>query len=127
MKKESGIKKLINSFKFAFSGCKLTFQAEQNMKIHTIIALLVLILGVVFEISHVEWMFLVIVIGLVISAEIINTSIENLVDLVTLEHREKARVAKDTSAAFVLILSGVAVIIGLIIFIPKILEMIGRL
>ena len=123
--KQNPITKLINSFKYAFVGFKETFKAEQNMRIHTMLAILVIILGLIFKITWIEWKFLIFAIAMVFSAEIINTSIENVVDLVTLEKQEKARIAKDTSAAFVLILSIAAAAIGLIVFIPYIIEWLG--
>jgi len=125
MKKKSQ-NKLINSFKFAFVGFLTTYKQERNMRIHTMFAIVAITMGFVFGISASEWKFIIFSIAMVFSAEIINTSIENLVDLVTLEQREKAKIAKDTSAAFVLVLSIAAAIIGLIVFVPYIIEWIGK-
>ena len=117
---------LINSFKFAFTGFITTYKKERNMKLHTLIAIVVIISGFAFGISWTEWKFIIFAIVMVFSAEIINTSIENLVDLVTLEQNDKAKIVKDSSAAFVLILSIGAAAIGLIVFVPHIIEWIGR-
>lgn|SRR5574344_1243934 len=123
MKKVLSIKRLHKSFGYANAGFIRVFREEPNMKIHVSIALLVIICGFLFKVSFLEWIFLVFAIGLVIGAEVLNTSIENLVDLVTPNYEAKAKIAKDTAAAYVLVLSITAAIIGLIIFIPKIIEL----
>ena len=117
-------KKLINSFKYAIEGIISSFKTEQNMKIHIFIMILVIILGIVLKLSALEWIILTIVIALVISAELFNTTIETVVDMITKEKNEKAKLAKDVAAGAVLVLAIGSVIIGLIIFIPKILEFI---
>ena len=117
-------KKLINSFKYAIEGIISSFKTEQNMKIHIFIMILVIILGMVLKLSTLEWIILTIVVALVISAELFNTTIETVVDMITKEKNEKAKLAKDVAAGAVLVLAIGSVIIGLIIFIPKILEFI---
>lgn len=89
------------------------------MKIHLFFTILVVLLGFFLEVSKVEWLFLLLLIGGVISLELINSSIENLVDLVTAEYHPLAKKAKDMAAAAVFIYSIVSIIIGLIIFIPR--------
>ena len=113
-------KKIINSFKYAFEGIFTAFKAEKNMKIHFIIMLLVIILGIMLKISSVEWIICIILFGFVISLELVNTAIENTVDLITQEKHPKAKIAKDVAAGAVLVAAITAVIIGLIIFLPKI-------
>ena len=113
-------KKIINSFKYAFEGIFTAFKAEKNMKIHFIIMLLVIILGIMLKISSVEWIICIILFGFVISLELVNTAIENTVDLITQEKHPKAKIAKDVAAGAVLIAAITAAIIGLIIFVPKI-------
>ena len=117
-------KKLINSFKYAIEGIISSFKTEQNMKIHIFIMILVIILGIVLKLSALEWIILTIVIALVISAELFNTTIETVVDMITKEKNEKAKLAKDVAAGAVLVLAMGSVVVGLIIFIPKILEFI---
>lgn len=118
----SKTKKLINSFKYAFSGIASSFKTERNMKIHVLIMILVIIAGIVFKISALDWIILTIMIALVISAELFNTTVETVVDMITKERNEKAKLAKDIAAGAVLVLAIGSVIVGLIIFIPKILE-----
>ena len=116
-------KKLINSFKYAFNGVRWTIEREQNMIIHIIITILVIFMGLFFKISRYEWMILIITIALVISLEIINTSIEALTDLVSPKKSELAKIAKDCSAGAVLVLAIASVIEGLIIFLPYLIEL----
>lgn len=89
------------------------------MKIHLVITTLVVIGGVVFSISLTEWMFCLLCIGLVIGTEMINTAIENVVDLASPELHPLAGQAKDIAAGAVLICAIISVIIGLMIFAPK--------
>jgi diacylglycerol kinase len=123
MKKALSLKRLKKSFSYAIEGFLRTYREEPNMKIHTLIGILVIICGFIFKVSHIEWIFLIFAIGLVIGAEEINTSIESLVDLATSEFKEKAKIAKDTAAAYVMVLSITAAVIGLIIFIPKLINL----
>lgn len=117
-------KKLINSFKYATSGIITSFKTERNMKIHILVMILVIIAGIIFKLSLLDWIILVIMFGLVISAELFNTAIETTIDMITKEKNEKAKIAKDVAAGAVLVLAIVSVIVGLIIFIPKILSFI---
>ena len=113
------MKKRIKSFGFAFKGIKLVFGSEANMKIHLFVSLLVVICGFIFSISSIEWMMCILCFGLVFGAEMINTSIENIVNLVSPEQNELAGKAKDIAAGAVLICAIAAAIVGLIIFVPK--------
>src|SRR5574344_977821 len=114
-------KKLINSFKYAINGICEAYRDEQNLRVHSIMAILVLLLGVILKISKIEYIVCLILIGLVLMAEFFNTAIENLVDLVTLENNPYAKIAKDTAAAGVLVFALISGTIGLIIFLPKII------
>lgn len=120
-------KKLINSFKYAFMGIKSAYKDEQNLRIHTVMAILVLIFSFILKVSYYELIVCLILIGLVLMAEFFNTSLENLVDLVTLEKNPLAKVAKDTAAAGVLVFAIISAVIGLIIFVPKIIVFVGDL
>lgn len=125
MKKALSIKRLSKSFGYAFAGFIKSFKEEANMKIHILISILVIIFGFIFNVSNLEWIVLLFAIGLVLGAELLNTSIENLVDLVCKDRNEQAGLVKDVSASFVMVLAIVAAIVGLIIFIPKILNILG--
>ncbi len=80
----------------------------------------VIIFGILLKISLIEWMICIILFGLVISLEYVNTAIESAVDVATTKYSKKAEIAKDTAASAVLVVSIVSVIVGLMIFIPKI-------
>ena len=122
MGKELKNKNLIDSFKHAFEGIGVAIKSERNLQIHIAIMFLVIIFGIILKISVVEWFVCLLLFGGVISLEMINTAIETTVDLITMERNPKAKLAKDASAGAVLVMAIVSVIIGLIIFVPKILE-----
>lgn len=118
--KEKGFKRLIKSFKYALDGLVYAFKYEQNIIVHSLATIVVIILGIFFKISFLEWLIIFLIIGLVIATELINTSIEATIDLITNEKNPLAKVAKDTAAAAVMVFALIAVIIGLLIFVPKI-------
>jgi len=113
--------KLLHSFKYAFDGIFESFKSEKNMKIHILIMALVILAGFVFKISRTEWMICIILFGVVFAGEIFNTAIEIVVDMVMPHQNEKAKLAKDLSAGAVLLLAIAAAIIGMMIFIPRII------
>jgi diacylglycerol kinase len=113
--------KRIRSFQYAGRGIRKAIISETNLQIHIIISLLVIIAGVFFGISSLEWMMCLLCIGMVIGLEMANTAIEKTVDLASPNLHPLAGSAKDIAAGGVLICSIIAAIIGLIIFIPKLL------
>lgn len=117
-------KKLINSFKCAIQGIIQAMKTERNVKIHITIMILVIISGIVFKIAKQEWITCIILFGLVISLELVNSAIETTVDIAMPEINEKAKKAKDIAAGAVLVSAISSAIIGLTIFIPKIIEFI---
>lgn len=118
--KRNLIVKIINSFKYAINGLCSSFKTERNMKIHVIVMILVIILGILFKINRQEWITCIICFSLVIGGELFNTAIETVVDIIMPEKNDKAKLAKDISAGAVLVLAIGAAIVGLLIFIPKI-------
>lgn len=108
----------ILSFKFAYEGIISALKEEPNLKIHAGIAVLVLFLAWFLNISRGEWLVLVVTIGVVISLELTNTAIEAVVDSFTSENHPGAKKAKDISAGAVLVVSIMAVVVGLLIFLP---------
>ncbi|WP_165767880.1 diacylglycerol kinase family protein [Virgibacillus indicus] len=114
-------KKRTIGFSYAWNGIKHVIRTERNFRFHLMAAILVIIAGIVFHISHVEWSLVMIVIGLVLILEMINTAIEKLIDYLKPEINPAAKIIKDISAAAVLISAITAAAIGLIIFIPKII------
>lgn len=112
--------KLIRSFGFAFKGLGYAFRTQLNFKIHTAAALMVCIMGYHFDIDRSEWLWIIAAMGIVFIAELTNTAVETLVDLVSPEYNPKAGIVKDLAAAVVLLSSITSVVIGLIIFLPRI-------
>lgn len=112
---------LAASFRHAFEGIFTCIRHERNMKIHCCMAILVVFGGTVLRISLREWIECLILFGLVMSLEMVNTAVESVVDLVTDEYRPLAKKAKDVAAGAVLISAIMAAIIGCIIFVPKII------
>ena len=115
-------KKRIESFKFAFAGIAHFVKSEPNVIIHLIAAVVAVCMGFFFAINSVEWCLVIFAIGLVLSAEAFNTAIEYLTDLVSPDYHELAGKTKDVAAAAVLMSAITAAIVGLLIFLPKILD-----
>ena len=123
--KLQGKTKFNDSMNHALDGINYTIEHERNFKIEIIIAMVVLLAGFFFKVSKVEWIILLLTIASVLALELIYTSIERCVDLVTKDYHELAKNAKDVSAGAVLLMSLFSAGVGIIIFLPKILEMIG--
>lgn len=117
----SGQKKppLYKSFGYAFEGIFAVIKKERNMQIHCCMMVLVILAGLFFQISAVEWCICFVLFGLIMSLELVNTAVESVVDLVTEERRPLAKLAKDAAAGAVLLASIMAAVAGLIIFLPK--------
>ena len=114
---------LFQSVKFAVNGIKIATRYNRNIRIHFLIAISVLISCFVLEMTPVEIAVISMIILLVISAEMINTAIEEVIDLITKDYREEAKYAKDVSAGMVLIVAIGSIAIGLLIFTPYILRL----
>lgn len=113
-------KSFIASLEFALVGFKTAFKEERNLRYHTLFGVLGVIAGFIFKLNRNEWLWLLLVIFLVIVMEMINTTAENIVDMVTHYHFNPiGKKVKDVAAAAVLLTAGFAVIVGLIIFGPK--------
>ena len=116
---------VISSLEFALTGIFTAFKEEKNMRSHVLSAVAAIIAGLIFRISATEWLFLLLSIFLVIAFEILNSAVENVVDLASDYHFSmRAKNAKDMAAGAVLVVSGFAVITGLIIFLPKLWDII---
>jgi diacylglycerol kinase len=115
--------KRLKSFGFAFNGLKILVKEEHNSRIHIFATFCVLIAGFVLKLSAFEWIAVVFAIGFVITMEIINSAIENIADFVSPEKHYIIKKIKDLAAAAVLISAITSIIIGLIVFLPKILAL----
>lgn len=114
---------LINSFSFAFSGILLGLRKERNMRIHFISSIIVVLISFYFSITKIEWVFILFAIGGMFALELLNTAIERVVDLVTAEYHPLAKQAKDLAAGAVLIYAVLSVVIGIVIFLPYVLNL----
>lgn len=119
--KQKGINRLFKSFKYAFEGILYTLKYEQNMLIHIMATILVILLGLIVKLSIIEWLFCILFIGIVIATELINSSIEAVVDLISPDKNSLAKVAKDTASGAVLVFALTSLVGGLMIFVPKII------
>ncbi len=115
-------KSLINSFKYACMGIKSAIKSERNMKIHVLATLIVTALGFILGLDPLEWVACIFSIVIVISSEMLNTALETIVDLVSPNINPLAKKAKDIAAGSVLVMAIGAFLVGLIIFIPKIIN-----
>jgi diacylglycerol kinase len=116
--------KTIKSFRFAFHGLYLVLRFENNTRFHLVATLVVVIAGFLVEFSVIEWAIILTQIGLVWAAEVFNTALEKLVDLVAPEFNPKAGAIKDIAAAAVLVTSIMAAIVGILVFGNKLLQVI---
>jgi len=120
VKKESFLTNRLKSVGYAFNGALLLIKTEASIKIQFLIAIIVTGAGFFFNISSNEWIIQLLAIGLVMSIEGINTAIEEIANFIHPEHHNKIGLIKDIAAGAVFIASVFAVIIGFIIYLPKI-------
>lgn len=124
MKEEKfSIAKRLKSFTYAFNGLRVLIKEEHNAWIHLFATVCVVAAGILFKISLMEWVAVVFAIGLVFSFEIINTSVEHIANFICPERDDRIKRIKDLAAAAVLVSAITAAVIGLIVFIPKIIEL----
>jgi diacylglycerol kinase len=120
-KKDFSILSRKKSFTYAFRGLRILFETQQNSWIQVVFAFLIVSLGVSLQISIIEWLFIVLSIGFVLTAEAFNTAIEIDIDLTSPEYHPYARDTKDVAAGAVLLASFTAIAVGIVIFLPKLL------
>lgn len=111
-------KKRYNSFKFAFKGLNSAIRSEPHMRLHVLSIIGVVVAGFTFGVSRMEWCLLVGCMGLVVTAEVMNTAVETVINLVSPDFNPLAGKAKDLAAGAVLIAAIAAAIVGIIIFLP---------
>ena len=121
--KEFGFKRFLKSFKYSLDGLKYAYKNEQSMLVHLIVTIIAITLGILFKISNFEWIITIFVLSVTASLELLNTAIEAVCDMVTLEYNKLAKVAKDTASASVFFTSMLGAVSGLIIYVPKFIEL----
>lgn len=115
--------KTTKSFEYAFEGIKTALKNEPNLRIHIFVAIVAISTGAILELNKLEWLILAFTIFYVISLELLNTVLESIVDLVSPEVKDSAKIAKDVSATIVLLAAIMSVIVGVVLFLPKILNL----
>jgi len=118
-----GVHRLNKSFRYAFQGLHTALREEPNFRIHLVFATIALVLGALLGLSTLEWIVLVFTIFFVIILELLNPVLEAIVDLVSPDIKPAAKVAKDVSAACVLTAAFMSILVGLMEFVPKLLEL----
>ena len=118
--KKFSISQRFKSFSYAWSGIKSVLKNEHNTWIHLFLTVIAMVLGIVFILATAEWATLIIVTAMVWMAELFNTCIEKIMDFSSTDYHPQIKLIKDMAAAAVLIASIAALIVGVIIFIPKI-------
>ena len=113
---------LLSSFKYAFMGIYYALKFNRNVRIHFVAAILVIIASIIFKVNAFEMGILGVMILLVICTEMINTAIEEMVNLLINEHRQEAKIAKDVSAGMVLLTAIGSLIVGFLVFTPYVLK-----
>lgn len=116
-----GLKKIYYSTKYSVDGLVYAYKNERSLWLHATLTLIAVCLGIIFRIRLSEWSMLLISLGAVLSIELLNTAIEAVVDMITLEIHPLAKIAKDCGSAATFIASIISIIIAGVIFIPKVL------
>lgn len=117
------LSRLYHSFLYALEGIRYAYKNDQNLRIHFFSGTLVVIASIFFRVNPFEMGILGVMILLVISAEMINSAMEQMTDLITNEHRKEAKIAKDVAAGMVLLTATGSVIVGILIFAPHVLKL----
>lgn len=118
-------RKFSGSIKNCLEGINFVITNESNFKKEIVIGIIALLLSYILKTSRIEFIIILIMIALVLTSEIINTSIEKVVDLYTKDYNNLAKIAKDVSAGSVLVMSIFSLLVGVIIFLPKIINVLG--
>jgi len=115
----------LSSFKYALRGLKEVIKSERNAKIHLVLAFLAIIFSIILRVGVLEFLFVFTSIVLVLFAEIVNTAIEKTLDLISQENNHAIQITKDMMAAAVLLTAIGAIVVACIVFIPRLIEIIG--
>lgn len=124
LKKPRSFKKFINSIRYSLQGLKHAYLTEQSLMLHAILTSLVLISAIIFNASKVQWVVILLVFTLIMITELLNTAIEAVVDLVTDEYNELAKIAKDCASAAAFVASLLAIGLYIYVFLPQIIRLI---
>lgn len=109
----------VQALKYSICGIGHTLNAERNFKIQIVFAILAVAAGIFFKLTYIEFAVLALTIGFVLFAEMVNTAIEEMLDLYSQEYNEGIKIAKDIASGAVLVAAIVSVVVGCILFLPK--------
>ncbi|SFA95676.1 diacylglycerol kinase family protein [Bacillus sp. cl95] len=115
----------MKSFGFAIEGITQGIKEEKNMRIHLFFSIIALSISIMLSLSSLEWVLIILCIGGMLALELVNSALERVVDMVTKEYHPLAKQAKDMAAGAVFLYAIISVIIGLIIFMPKLISLIN--
>ena len=121
--KKLSFKRVLRSFKFSFDGLKYAYLHEQSLVLHVLVMVIIVTCGVGFKITPMQWVITLVMGALILVAELFNTSIEAVVDMVTEEFHPLAKIAKDTASAACFIADITAAGMWLVVFVPKIISL----
>lgn len=123
--KKRGFGRFTKSFSYSIQGLKYAYKYEQSMMIHFIATIFVIAANIILKVDTMAWLVTLLAIGMVLSAELINTAIEAVVDLVTLEIHPLAKIAKDCGSAATFILACMAGALGVVVYGPIVMGLLG--
>lgn len=123
--KYKGIKRFLYSIKYSIDGLIYAYSHERSLWIHAFASALAIIMGLFFKISHTQWALVLVALAVILAFELVNTAMEACIDLVTLEYKELARIAKDCCSGATFVMSIAGAITMAIIFGPKVMILIG--
>lgn len=124
--KKHGFGRFLRSWSYSMDGLIYAYKYEQSMLIHVVVTIAVIAANIILKVSGMHWLITMMAIGMVLAAELINTAIEAVVDMVTLEIHPLAKIAKDCGSAATFVLSVMAAAIGLVVYIPYLIELFGK-
>lgn len=124
--KKRGFKRFLRSFLFSIDGLKYAYKNEQSLFIHALACVFVVFINLFFKVDITTWLISILAMGVVLALELVNTAIEAVVDLVTLEIHPLAKIAKDCGSAATFVLTFCVVIMGVAIYIPYIVELVMK-
>lgn len=124
--RDKGMRKFIKGFSYAFSGLINTFKTEVNFRFHVFATFITIALGWYLSLSTLEWLWVFLSIALVLSFELMNTALEAICNRLSMNFDPSIKKAKDAAAAAVLLVSVFALLVGVFIFVPKIVELLSH-
>ena len=123
--KVRGFGRFLKSFKYSVEGLIYAYRFEQSMFVHFVFTVLVIIVNILLQVTRTEWLITILMLVVTLAAELVNTAIEAVVDLVTLEIHPLAKIAKDCGSAATFVLSLMSGALAAIIYIPHLIEVLG--